>query len=114
MHRHQGARRLEGISRSLQELSLTDTSSLSVVCGLKQEVGEVYRSLDQEQERLLEGSRWWSWGVTSSLLLLSLLSLAALVASSLTSRTCSQGSYMAWNTLSNPVTFSYVNGPPPI
>ena len=134
-------RRLEDISRSMKELQQDDPERLSLVCLLKQELGSIYRSLEQEQERLLappgkvvESEGWWRWGVSSSLwwrwgvssslwwrcgvssslLLLSLLSLAALLASSLTPRCCSDYNSLAWSILSNPLTLNFVNGPPPI
>merc|ERR1712228_807308 len=77
------------------------------------------RSLkNQRKEKKTEevkeaGRRWWSWGITSSLILLSLVSLGSTIVSCLQPHCCSDPSN-SWAILSNPVTFSYVNGPPPI
>ena len=123
--------KLQTMARGLQELgSDLDQARvedrLSLVCELKQEVGLVAESLDKAHAQLLSPaldageketkgskSRWWTWGVTSSLILLSLVSLGSAIVSCLQPHCCSDPS-TSWAILSHPVTFSYVNGPPPI
>merc|ERR1712115_666078 len=122
--------KLQTMARGLQELgSDLDQARvedrLSLVCELKQEVGLVAASLDKAHAQLLspaldageketKGSRrWWTWGVTSSLILLSLVSLGSAIVSCLQPH-CYSDPSTSWAILSHPVTFSYVNGPPPI
>jgi len=119
------ARGLHELGDDLDQAQGRHEDRLSLVCELKQEVGLVAQSLDEAHAQLLspaldagekekEGqSRWLSWGVTSSLILLSLVSLGSAIVSCLQPHCCSDPSN-SWALLSNPVTFSYVNGPPPI
>jgi hypothetical protein len=123
----QGVRgRLEVMARDLQELGRGPRDPAALVWSLKQEVSLVYRSLKSLEAALpspapsagaaAEGpaGRWWSWGLASSLLLLSLVSLGSLLAACLTPRCCSDPG-ASWAVLSSPAfTFSYVNGPPPM
>ena len=120
--------KLQVMARGLRELGddldqARAEDRLSLVCELKQEVGLVAQSLEEAHAQLLSpdsdagekeaGRRWWSWGITSSLILLSLVSLGSTIVSCLQPHCCSDPSN-SWAILSNPVTFSYVNGPPPI
>ena len=120
--------KLQEMARGLQELGddldqAQTEDRLSLVCELKQEVGLVAQSLEEAHAQLLspafdagekeKGRRWWSWGITSSLILLSLVSFGSAIVSCLQPHCCSDPSN-SWAILSNPVTFSYVNGPPPI
>jgi len=122
--------KLQEMARGLQELGddldqARTEDRLSLVCELKQEVGLVARSLEEAHAQLLSpafdagekekvgSKRWWSWGITTSLILLSLVSFGSAIVSCLQPHCCSDPSN-SWAILSNPVTFSYVNGPPPI
>merc|ERR1719242_2663781 len=120
--------KLQVMARGLRELGddldqARAEDRLSLVCELKQEVGLVAQSLEEAHAQLLspafdagekeKGRRWLSWGITSSLILLSLVSLGSAIVSCLQPHCCSDPSN-SWAILSNPVTFSYVNGPPPI
>ena len=120
--------KLQEMARGLHELGddldqARAEDRLSLVCELKQEVGLVAQSLEEAHAQLLspafdagekeKGRRWLSWGITSSLILLSLVSLGSAIVSCLQPHCCSDPSN-SWAILSNPVTFSYVNGPPPI
>merc|ERR1719400_1235012 len=115
------ARGLHELGDDLDQAQTEDR--LSLVCELKQEVGLVAQSLEEAHAQLLspafdagekeKGRRWLSWGITSSLILLSLVSLGSAIVSCLQPHCCSDPSN-SWAILSNPVTFSYVNGPPPI
>merc|ERR1712192_129947 len=120
------ARGLHELGDDLDQVWGRHDDRLSLVCELKQEVGLVAQSLEEAHAQLLSPaldagekemkggqSRWLSWGVTSSLILLSLVSLGSAIVSCLQPHCCSDPSN-SWALLSNPVTFSYVNGPPPI
>merc|ERR1712192_197420 len=119
------ARGLHELGDDLDQAQGRQEERLSLVCELKQEVGLVAQSLEEAHAQLLSPAldagekemkgqnRWLSWGVTSSLILLSLVSLGSAIVSCLQPHCCSDPSN-SWALLSNPVTFSYVNGPPPI
>jgi len=97
---------------------------ISLVCHLKQEVIHLYLTWECHHSLLLAVEnqrrhpppspwRWWTWGVSTSLILLSLVSLGSLVVSCLQPHCCSDPA-ITWTLFSNPVTFTYTNGPPPI
>merc|ERR1712181_37992 len=77
------ARGLHELGDDLDQAQGRQEERLSLVCELKQEVGLVAQSLEEAHAQLLSPAldagekekgvkRWLSWGVTSSLILLSL------------------------------------------
>ena len=119
--------KLEEVVASMEELQeeLEVVGGLSLVCSVKQEMSVMAQRLEEVRSTLASPTpvgeaqssrRWWCWPLASSLLLGALLSLSSVITSSLQPLCCSDPytSNMSWAFLYNPVTFSYINGPPPI
>ena len=119
--------KLEEVVASMEELQeeLEVVGGLSLVCSVKQEMSAMAQRLEEVRSSLASPTpvgeaqssrRWWCWPLASSLILGALLSFTSILTSSLQPLCCSdhQASTMAWTILSNPVTFAYINGPPPI
>ena len=119
--------KLQEVVDSMEELQeeLEVVGGLSLVWSVKQEMSAMSQRLEEVRSTLASPTpvgeaqssrRWWCWPLASSLLLGALLSLSSIITSSLQPLCCSDPytSNMSWAFLYNPVTFSYINGPPPI